>query len=252
MKKIMLVIVLFAGYNLANAQNDDQTDTTKTKKKAKFGETMQQLPDMLIAPGDKAVDSSMYFLKNDNLTISVNPMWQDKGTQISNDLRLNKINEDPLDATFPLQSKRLCNGLTITMETVKKPMDYKKQQIIASIKAHLLALYKAAGRAISSDQVTQQVNDAVKGPFKFTTKEGKEGDLYQIDDFQPQQSGYLVIWMMPGAKPGTTVFVQFNYYKFEYDEVPDDISDLKVFQYPDDLLTYMDFTKKMLKTLKIE
>lgn len=237
---------------MANAQDQSQTDSTGKKKKAKFGETMQQLPDMLVAKADKGPDSSMYFLKNDNLSMQVNPMWQDKGTQIANDLRIQKINEDPLDETFPLSSKKLCNGLNITMQTIKKPVDDKKQQLVAQVKAHLLALCKAANKNMSADQVNEHVKDAIKGPEKFTTKDGKEGDLYLVDDFQPQQSGFLIAWLCPGAKPGTTVFIQFNYYKFEYDEVPDDLSDLKVFQYADDLTTYLDFTKGILKTLKIE
>ena len=62
----------------------------------------------------------------------------------------------------------------------------------------------------------------------------------------------MVVLLIPGSKPGTTVFVQFNYFKYTYESiVPDDFSELRFFVYPDDQKAYEKFTKQYLKTLKI-
>ena len=80
----------------------------------------------------------------------------------------------------------------------------------------------------------------------------RKASFYLFNDYTGKQSNFLVVLLIPGAKPNTTVFIQFDYLHYQYDAVPDDLSDLRVFPYPDDQTTYVDFTKKILKTLKIE
>ncbi|HWB62594.1 MAG TPA: hypothetical protein VG603_03715 [Chitinophagales bacterium] len=239
-----LLIILSISSNAQNNSND--------KKKGNFSETVKQLPDMLVAKADNGPDSSMYFLKNDNLQLTVQPAWQQNGTQVGNELKLQKVNDEPLDATFPIPDKKLANGLTVTLMNYKKPADDKKQQITAQVKSHLQALYKADGKQASSDEMNAQLGNMIKGPEKFTTSAGLEGEIYLVDDFQPQQSNFSVIFMAPGTKPGATIFIQFNYYHFMYDNaLPDDMNDLKVFSFPDDQAAYVDFTKNILKTLRV-
>ena len=244
---VLILMILLAVVSDISAQ-----DSTGAKKKASFTETIKQVPDMLIEGKDNSKDSSMYFLKNDNLTLRVTPKWQEVGTQTGNDLKLDKINDDPLDETFPLADKKLANGLVITMTTVKKPVDEKKKAIMAQVKTDLGKLLKDAGRSLGNDEMDQTVNSMMAGLEPFKTDEGKEGQLYLINDYAAKQSNFLVVLLIPGAKPNTTVFIQFDYFHYLYDNVPDDLSELRVFPYPDDQATYVDFTKKILKTLKIE
>jgi hypothetical protein len=227
-------------------------DTTKARKKANVMETIKQVPDMLIEGKDNSKDSSMYFLKNDNLSLRVQPKWQEVGTQTGNDLKLDKINDDPLDATFPLPEKKLANGLIITMTTVKKPVDEKKKAVMAQIKTDLAKMLKDAGKSLGSQEMDETVNSMNVGLEPFKTDEGKEGQIYLFNDYTSKQSNFLIDLLIPGAKPNTTVFIQFDYLHYQYDNIPDDLSELRVFPYPDDQATYVDFTKKILKTLKIE
>lgn len=246
-KQFLIALLSLVIISLANAQ-----DTTATKKKAKFGETIQQIPDMLIEGKDNSKDSSMYFLKNDNLSVRVNPLWQQNGTQTGNDLKLDKINDDPLDATFPLPDKKLANGLVLTMTTVKKSPDDKRKAIIAQLKTDLIKMLKDAGKSMTGEEIDQAVAAMAVGTEPFKTDEGKEGQLYIFNGYASKQSNFFIDLLIPGAKPNTTVFIQFDYLHYQYDEVPDDLSDLRVFPYPDDMNTYLDFSKKILKTLKIE
>ena len=226
-------------------------DSAKMTKYQKLAETAKKLPDMIVGKADTGPDSSMYFFKNDYLQMTVTPMWQEKGTQTGNDLKLNKINEEPFDETFPLGEKKLANGLIITMANIKKPVEDKKQMVIGQVKTHLAALYKQSGKIASSDEIAAQATSQITGPESFTTNQGNKGELYFINDYQPQQTSFYVALFIPGTKPGTSYFVQFNYYKFIYDTtLPDELSDLKVFQFPDDQTTYVDFSKKFLKTFK--
>src|ERR1019366_5640713 len=176
MKSLVLLLTLFS-FSAIQAQHAQQ-DSTKTKKKG-FVETVKEIPDMLIATPDK-VDTMANKLRNDNLYINVNPLWKDKGTNIGNDLKLTKINEDPLSETFPLADKKLVNGMNLTLLTQKKSADEKKQAIINQVRTHLLALYKEAGKTSTPTEINTQVNSMVTGPEAFTTKEGKTGELYLI------------------------------------------------------------------------
>src|SRR5579862_1815852 len=92
-----------------------QQDTSKTKKKLNMGQTIENLPDMLLNPPDKAADSAMYYLKNDNFSMLVWPLWQEHGLQTGDNLKITKVNDDPLDKTFPLPEKKMVNDLIITL-----------------------------------------------------------------------------------------------------------------------------------------
>ncbi len=229
----------------------DSTQTRKPKKS--LSEKIEALPDMLIYSPTNPSDSVLSLLKNDNLVLTINPQWTEKGTQTNNDIKIPKINEEPLKETFPLPDKDIANGLTITLATYKKPVDDRKNAVLNMAKAHLAAYYKEAGKAISADELAANAQSFVTGPEPFTTKDGKQGELYFINDIAPQQTSFLAVLLMPGVKPNTTSLVQFNYFKYTYESVvPDDYTELRFFVYPDDQKTYENFTKGYLKSLKIE
>ena len=243
----MLASILLLGTSLS-AQ--DSTQTKKPKKS--FGEKIEAIPDMLISTPTNPTDSALSILKNENLVLIINPQWTEKGTQMNNDIKIPKINEDPLLATFPIPDRNSANGLNITMTTVKKTPEDKKNAMFALAKTHLAAYYKEAGKAISAEELAANAKSFISGPEAFTTAEGKTGELYYINDIAPQQTGFWVVLLIPGNKPGTTVFVQFNYYKYTYESiVPEDYTELRFFVYPDDQKAYEKFTKQYLKTLKI-
>ena len=251
MKTIVLLLSTLLSCSLAHAQ----TDSTKTKKpKTSLSEKIEKLPDMFIPQYNSPTDSALSILKNENLVLIINPQWSEKGTQMNNDIKIPKVSEDPLKGTFPLPDKELgINGLNITMTTVKKTVDDKKQAVFNLAKTHLAAYYKEAGKAAGADELAASAKYFISGPEAFTTADGKTGEIYTVNDIAPQQTSFLVVLLIPGAKPGTTVFIQFNYYKYTYESiVPDDYTELRFFVYPDDQKTYIDFTKTFLKTLKIQ
>jgi len=250
MKIVFLVIsLLLSGTALVNAQ--DSTQTKKPKKS--LGDKIEALPDMFIPVYNTPSDSALSILKNENLTLIINPEWNEKGSQTNNDLKIPKLNEEPLKATFPMPEKEIANSLTITMTTIKKSAEDKKNQVFNQAKTHLAAYYKEAGKAISADELSANAKYFTSGPETFTTAEGKEGQIYYANDIAPQQTTYVVLFLTPGAKPGTTVFVQFSYIKYTYESiVPDDYTELRLFVYPEDQKTYQDFTKRFIKTLKIQ
>ena len=250
MKTVLLLVGLLFSYSVAvHAQ-----DSTKTKKpKTSLGDKIEALPDMLIPAYNNPTDSALSILKNENLTLIINPEWNEKGSQTNNDLKVPKLNEEPLKGTFPLPEKEIANSLTITMTTIKKSAEDKKNAVFAQAKTHLAAYYKEAGKAISADELTTNAKYFTSGPEDFTTAEGKQGQLYYANDIAPQQTTFIVLFVTPGAKPGTTVFVQFNYIKYTYESiVPEDYTELRLFVYPDDQKTYENFTKKYIRTLKIQ
>ena len=249
MKTILffLAILSFSAIQAQHAQ-----DSTKTKKKG-FVETVKDIPDMLIAQPDQGPDSMANKLRNDNLYINVNPIWKDKGTNIGNDLKLQKVNEEPLAETFPLADKKLVNGFVLTLLTQKKTADEKKQAAIAQVKTHLMALYKEAGKSHTAAEVTAQVNSMISGPETFTTTEGKQGELYIIQDIQVEQSNLILLFITPGTRPGTTCTVQYTYYHYNYEtDYPNDVMEMRLFQFEEDKTAYIDFTKGMLKTLQVK
>ena len=250
MKVAFLLFSLLLTGSLA-IQAQDTTKTQKTKKN--LGEKIEAIPDMLISTPTNPTDSALSILKNENLSLIINPVWNEKGTQTNNDLKVIKLNEDPLKETFPLPEKEITNNLIITMTTIKKSADDKKNAVFNQAKTHLAAYYKEAGKAVSADELTTNAKYFTRGPEDFTTAEGKQGQLYYVNDIAPQQTTFTVLFLAPGAKPGTTVFVQFNYVKFTYESVvPDDYTELKLFVYPEDQKTFENFTKKYIRTLKIQ
>jgi hypothetical protein len=250
----MKIVLLVAGLLLSGTFTIQAQDTTQTKKaKKSLGEKIEALPDMFIPEFHNPTDSALSILKNENLTLIINPEWNEKGTQTNNDLKITKLSEEPLKGTFPLPEKEIANNLTITMTTIKKSAEDKRNSVFAQAKAHLAAYYKEAGKAISADELSTNAKYFISGPETITTGEGKQGEVYYINDIAPQQTTFIVLFTTPGAKPGTTVFVQFSYIKYTYESiVPDDYTELRLFVYPTDQKTYQDFTNKFIRTLKIQ
>ena len=108
------------------------------KKSAK--QVLEQLPEMLIAQPDGGPDSNANKLINDNLSIVIPPVWREQGLHTLAEFKLTKTDKEPLSATFPPQ--KLTQGLTITMSTLKKTADEKKQSVLTQVKNHLLAYNK--------------------------------------------------------------------------------------------------------------
>lgn len=245
MKNGFLLLIILFTVLLAKAQND-------SSKLGKLYNKLEKLPDMFVPVYNGPTDSVLSILKNDNLVLIINPQWSEKGTQMNNDIKIPKINEDPLIGTFPLPERNTGNMLDITMTTVKKAPEDKKQSVFAQAKAHLAAYYKEAGKQVSGDELAANAKYFISGPESFTTAEGKSGEIYTVSDIAPQQTSFLVMLLIPGAKPGTTVFVSFNYVRYTYESVvPDDYTELRYFVYPDDQKAYVDFTKTFFKTLQI-
>jgi len=245
MKNYGLLFVMFFTSSIAFAQSD-------SSKMGKLYNKLEKLPDMFIPTYNTPTDSALSILKNDNLVLIINPQWSEKGSQMNNDIKIPKINEDPLIKTFPIPERNTANILDITMATYKKTPDDKKNTIINLAKTHLAAYYKEAGKAISADDLATNAKYFVSGPANFTTAEGKTGELYTINDIAPQQTSFEVVYIIPGTKPGTTVYVQFTYTRYTYESVvPEDYTELRFFVYPDDQKAYTDFTKTFLKTLQV-
>lgn len=253
MKPISLLLLFIAlSTQTLLAQKDNKDKETKEDKKKKVTETINKLPDMIIANPDNGPDTMANKLRNDNLYLTVNPMWKEKGTQIGNDLKVLKINEDPLAETFPVPDKKIASGLTITMLNQKKTIEEKKAALATQVKTHLQGIYKESGKSQSADQLAATVKSMVGEPQPFTTDEGKQGELYLSNDISTEQSNFLITLIVAGNKPGFTETIQFNYYHYNYEtSYPDDLLELRVFAFPDDQAAYVDFTKKVLKTLKI-
>ena len=245
MKTSIFFLSILLSVSLASAQSD-------SSKFGKFYNKLDKLPDMFIPSYNTPTDSALSILKNDNLVLIIHPQWSEKGTQMNNDIKIPKINEDPLLETFPLPERNTGNTLTITMATYKKSADEKKNGVLNLAKTHLAAYYKEAGKAISADELTANAKYFTSGPVAFTTAEGKTGEVYTVNDIAPQQTSFIVFLIIPGTKPGTTVFVQFAYTRYTYESVvPDDYTELRYFVYPDDQKIYTDFTKTFFKTLQI-
>ena len=205
---------------------------------------------MLIAQPDNGPDTNANKLINDNLVLTVNPVWKDKGTQIGNDLKVPKSNEDPVAGTLPLPDRKPASGFNITLVTQKKTPDEKKQALISQVRSHLQAIDKQSGKSHSAQEMTDLVNSLVSGPEPFTTDQGKQGEVYVVNDITADQSNLIVALIIPGIKPGTTSYVQFNYYHYNY-EIADDLMEMRVLGFADDQKEFVDFTKKIFKTLKM-
>lgn len=221
----------------------------KDKKSAK--EVLQELPDMLIAQPDAGPDTNANKLISANISVVINPMWREKGVLNFVDFKLPKTDKEPLSTTFP-QPVRIQN-LSVTMSTIKKTPEEKFALVQNSVKAHLAAYYKSNFGALKNEELTEKLNAMTSGPEKFTCDNGLTGDLYTMQDVEDNQSNYIILLVLPSAKAGSTDFVQFTYTRYIYEtDFPEDIMELKAFEYPDEQTEYLNFTKRILKTLVIK
>jgi len=237
MKHILLAAVaLLLTVTAANAQNDKQTKGEKIK------EAIKNLPDDLLKQPEAEVDTNANKITNDNLYIEVPPLWKEKGTLSIIDFRLQKCDAEPLVSTFPLGDKKLVQGLTINLNTVKKTAADKKAQVVADIQKHLTAFYKEAGKTVTKEKLNTQTNAMLVSNEAFTTAQGKT-----------QQAGFVALLLVPGAAANTVTFVYINYFHYVYEtSFPEDVLEWRTFVYAEDQQTYEDFTRKIMKSLVIK
>lgn len=248
-KTILLSACMLISASFLFAQNKDKKEP-KEKKTVK--EVMSEIPDMLIAQPDAGPDSNANKLINDNLSLVINPLWKEKGLQTIIDFKVLKTDLDPLKTTFPLSNKKLSQGLVINIGTMKKTAAEKKQAVLNVVKSHISAYYKEAQMSISPQELSNKANAMIVSSEPFTTGEGKPGDIYYINDIQTTQSNFIILLLVPGAVSNTVHFVQFTYMHYTYETTyPEDLMEWKMFVYPEDQQTYIDFTKSILKTFKI-
>ena len=225
----------------------------KQTKGEKFKEAIKNLPEDLIKQPEAVADTNANKIINDNLSIEVPLLWKENGTLSIIDYKLLKCDVEPLKSTFPLPDKKLVQGLTINLNTIKKTPADKKQMVLADIQKHIAAFNKEAGRAATKEELAAQTTAMIVSKETFTTAQGKTGDLYFIHDIQTLQSGFTALLLIPGASPNTVTFVYFNYFHYVYETTyPEDMLEWRTFIYPEDQQTYIDFTKKILKTLVIK
>jgi hypothetical protein len=247
MIKFALTVLMLTAILFSNAQNKE-----KAKEKKSVKDVVNAIPDMLIAQPDAGVDTNANKLVNDNMSIVIPPVWREKGTQSIIEFKVLKTDKDPLVKTFPLPDKKLAQGLSIGMGTMKKPATEKKQAMLNQLKAHITAYYKETQTPIGPEELGQKADAMMISTEPFTTNQGKTGELMFLNDIQTNQSNLVALLLIPGAAPGTTNYLQFNYLHFTYETTyPEDIMELKMFVYPDEQQAFMDFTKGIFKTLVI-
>ena len=253
MNKAILLCLLSFFSVAAFAQTQAEKDSIKKEKQKKsLIDKANQLGNDLIAGHEKAPDTLVGKFVLDKLTISVPPVWREQGTMLFNDLKLTKTDKLPFVTSLPMPEKKLTQGVTMTMNSIKKSEEDKKQMVITLLKQHLTDYYKQAAQPKSPKEIADVANTMITGPEKFTTNQGKTGDVYLIHEIQAQQASFIVLFVVPGDVPNSIHFVQVLYYKYIYETTfPDDIMDWRTFLYPDDQQTYVDFTKGMFKTLII-
>lgn len=243
----LLMALLLLSTSFLQAQKKEEPKQKKTAS-----EVLKELPEMLIAQPETAPDTNANKLINDNLSIVLNPLWKEKGVQTIIDYKLLKTETEPLVSTLPLPDKKLVNGLSINMNTVKKSPEEKKQQVLAQVKTHLTAVYKEAEKTIDQKELAEKVNSMVIGSEPFTTDQGKQGTLLFINDVDTKQSNFTILFVTPGNVAYTTTWIQINYFHYNYEVAfTDDVLELRTFIFDDDRQAYVDFTKKMLKTFRI-
>ena len=248
MKHIILFTLIAAIALPASAQKDD---TKKEKKTVK--EVINELPEMLLAQPDAGVDTNANKLINGDVAFVIPLLWKEKGLQTIIDYKLQKTNAEPLQATMPIPDKQLAQAVVITSGTVKKSVTDKKQAVLAQIKTHLSAFYKEAGVSINAQEMNDKLTAMQISSEPFTTASGIKGDLYLLHDISNEQSALCVLFLAPAADPAKTIFAQINYIRYNYETTyPEDPLEWKMFVYEDEQKTYVDFTKSMLKTLRIQ
>lgn len=248
MKNSLLLLIAFLVSGVLAAQNKD--DKKAEKKTVK--EVIDELPDMLIAQPDKGPDTLADKLVNFNLQLTVPPVWKEKGALIFSDFKVQKADHEPVVNSLPLPDKKLAQGIWINMNTAKKPASDKKDAVIKELKTHIATLYKDNGETISAADIDEKAKALISEPETFVTNEGRKGELYLINDIQTQQVSYIMLLLIPGADGKSSHFVDFRYFRFNYESnLPEDLIEWRMFVYPDEQQEYIDFTKKVLKTLVI-
>lgn len=248
---LLLPVAMLCMVGITNAQNDKTTP--KQTKGEKIKEAINNLPEDLLKQPEAEADTNANKLINDNLSFEINPLWKEKGALTIIEYKLDKCDADPLKATFPEPDKKLVQALTVNMNTVKKTPADKKQMVLADIQKHLAAFYKDAGKSVSKQDIATQANSMVISTEPFTTNQGRAGEICFIHDIQSQQTGMVALLLLPSADGLKTTFVQLTYSHYVYEtSYPEDIMEWRMFIYPEDQQTYVDFTKKMLKTLMVK
>lgn len=247
MKRIFLSLLTIAFALHVSAQKDE---TKKEKKTAK--EIINELPEMLIAQPDAGVDTNANKLINGDVAMVIPLLWKEKGLQTIIDYKLQKTDAEPLLATMPLPEKKLAQGVIITSGTVKKTTAEKKQLVITQIKNHLSAFYKEAQVSTTATELTEKANAMLVNTEPFTTDAGLKGDLYLLHDIDPKQSSLVVLFLAASVDPAKTHFAQINYLRYNYETTyPEDPLEWKMFVYEDEQQAYVNFTKSILKTLRV-
>ncbi|MFN8287167.1 MAG: hypothetical protein U0V74_10460 [Chitinophagales bacterium] len=246
-KQLIMVLLTLMVTHLLYAQQDK-----KDKKSAK--EVLQELPETLIAQPDAGPDTNANKLISDNMWMEVNPLWKTKGLLTFTDFKLQKTDEEPLAETMPIPEKKVVQSVLINLSTVKKSPADKKQAVLNNVKSHLTAYYKEAGIAISAQELTDKLNAAIVSTEDFTTNDGRQGQLYLINDIQSQQSNFIALLILPEeGTPGVCHVAMVQYVRYTYETtMPEDPNELRTFVYSDEQETYVNFTKKMLKTVHIQ
>lgn len=234
---------------VALAQEKDKDKQTKGEK---IMETIKNLPDDLLAQPDAVPDSNANKIMNDNLSIEVHPIWKEKGTTSIIEYKMLKCDVDPVRETFPLPDKKLVQGLTVNLNTIKKSPEEKRQAVLAQIQSHLTAYYKEQGTLLSKEEMAEKMKAMQISDEPFSTA-GRNGHLYYMHDIQSLQSGLMVLLLLPGTDGKSVTFVHFHYFHYAYETtLPEDPLELRMFTYPEDQQAYIDFTKEILKTLVIK
>jgi len=222
------------------------------KEKKSVKDIVEQLPEMLIGQGTTAPDSNANRLRNDNLSILLPELWYEKGLQTIIEFKLTKTDYEPLSNTFPVPDKKIAQAVTINMGTTKKTSADKRAEVVAGIKKHMLAYYKEAGVSVSADELNNQLKSAEIGTDKLQTEEGTAAELYFYNDIESKQSSLIVLMIVPAANGTSNHFIQVAYTRYNYDTtLPEDINEWKTFVYESEQQAYIDFTKGILKTLRI-
>lgn len=223
------------------------------QEKKTLMEKAEDLGNKLISQPDAGVDTTVDKIMTDNLYITVDPLWRQKGSMIFNDYKLNKTNEEPLVNTLPLPEKKLIQNVTINLINQKKPVTDKRAATLAMLKTHLTAYYKEAGKTITAKELDALVQTMIVSTEQFTTAQGKTGELLILNDIQAQKSEYIILLLIPGTVPNTSTYAQFTYTRYVYEtDFPEEIMEWRTFIYQDEEQEYIDFTKKILKTLVIK
>lgn len=248
MKKIILISAITFIYQIGISQ---KSEPAKEKKSVK--EVINELPDMLLAQPETAADTNANRLINDNVSIVIPLLWKEKGLQTIIDYKLLKTDAEPLLATMPLPHKKLAQGIIINSGTIKKTAVDKKQSVVTQVKNHISAYNKEAGISMNAAELNEKVNSMITGPEAFKSDEGRTGEVYYLNDIDSKQSNFVILLLVPSTDSTKTHFVQITYLRYNYETtLPEDLMELRTFVYPEDQQDYVDFTKKILKTLRIQ